>query len=149
MYKFDKRSLKNLEQTHPLLKKLHLEAIKIAPWEYIITDSMRGRIAQTKAYQTGHSKVKFGESAHNYFPAVANDCYPAPFSDRIPVSKFIILQLGILLPLAKKMGIPVRQGVDFNMNGNLSDDRWDDLPHIELHPWREWVKKSKLKLYEG
>lgn len=147
MAKFDKRSLLNLDNCHPLLKKLHLEAIKIMPWDYIVTDSIRGEIAQTKAFKQGFSKVRFGQSAHNYKPAIATDCYPAPFSANIPIKKFIIMQIEIIKPLAIKMGIPIRQGIDFNMNGNLSDDKWDDAPHMELHPWREWAKKSKL--YRG
>lgn len=144
MAKFDKRSLASLELSHPLLKKLHLEAIKKMPWDYIIPDSRRGEIAQTKAYMMGNSKVKFGSSAHNFTPSLANDLYPAPFSQNIPMKKFIIMQIEIIKPLAIAMGIPIRQGIDFNMNGNLSDDKWDDCPHLELHPWREFAKKAKL-----
>ena len=141
----DERSMRNLRNAHPLLYQLLFEAGK--QMDFIVADSLRGRVAQTKALMTGHSKVKFGESAHNWFPALACDLYPKPFSQNIPISKFVKLQLQIIKPLAIKMRIPIRQGIDFNMNGNLSDDRWDDLPHIELHPWRSFRKDAKP--YEG
>jgi hypothetical protein len=44
--------------------------------------------------------------------------------------------------IAKEKGIPLRSGLDWNMDGNFKDG-WD-APHYELTPWREWAKKSKL-----
>lgn len=141
MPKFDKYSAKRLETAHPLLRKLMEEAIK--QYAFIVADSQRGRIAQEKAFAQGHSKVHFGSSAHNWAPALALDLWPAPFDPNVNHEEFHILQLQIIKPLAVKMGIPIRQGIDFNMDGNLSNDKWDDLPHIELHPWREFAKKAK------
>jgi hypothetical protein len=46
-----------------------------------------------------------------------------------------------------KLGIKIRQGVDWNRNGNLTDDSWDDLPHVELHKWRDYAKNCEL--YRG
>jgi peptidoglycan L-alanyl-D-glutamate endopeptidase CwlK len=40
------------------------------------------------------------------------------------------------------MHIPLRWGGDWNFNGKTAG--LVDLPHYELHPWREWAKKSKL-----
>ena len=142
---FTTGSLVNLKKLHPLLQKLFVEAIK--EYDFIISDSMRGRIAQTKAFATGHSKVKFGQSAHNWNPGLAADIYPAPFSARTPISKFETMQIKVIKPLAVRLKIPIRQGIDFNMNGNLSDDKWDDAPHVELFPWREFAKAAKL--FEG
>jgi len=33
--------------------------------------------------------------------------------------------------------------MDWNMNGVITDEHFIDYPHVELHPWREWAKKSK------
>lgn len=142
MARFDTRSLNNVAQLHPLLQKLFNEAIK--EFDFIVADGRRGRIAQTRAFKTGHSKVRFGNSAHNYTPGLAADIYPAPFKNTTPISKFVTMQIKIIKPIAAKLLIPIRQGIDFNMNGNLSDDTWDDAPHVELYPWRTFAKKAKL-----
>lgn len=145
MAKFDARSEKNLKTLHPDLQKVHREAIK--SFAYIITDGRRNEIDQTRAYKTGKSKVRFGNSAHNYTPAVASDCYPAPFNPKESVKRMIELYR-VLLAAAKKVGVAVRQGADFDRDGNLTNDPWDDLPHIELHPWRT-IAKRDCQLYKG
>jgi hypothetical protein len=138
---FSKRSLLNLEHAHPELRKLMMEAIK--KFYFVVTDSRRGRAAQEMAVKMGRSKVHYGDSAHNYSPAVALDIYPYPINYS-NTKAFEALQIGIIKPLAHKLGIPIRQGIDWNMNGVLTDDKWDDLPHVELHPWREFAKHSIL-----
>lgn len=138
---FSASSLRNLESARPELQDLCNEAIK--QFDFKVLDSVRGRAAQEKAFREGHSKVHFGESAHNYMPAIALDLFPAPYSwdDK---QAFITFQLEIIKPLAKKLGIPIRQGIDWNMNGDITDERFVDMPHVELHPWRDWAKKSRL-----
>lgn len=145
MPSFSNRSRQNLGQLHPLLQKLLNEAIKET--DFTILDAQRGRAEQEKAFREGHSKVHFGQSAHNYAPAIACDIVPYPFElhgknvwDDGPRWKF--LQLAVILPIAKRLQISIRQGIDWNGDGNIADG-WDS-PHIELHPWRTWAKKSKL-----
>lgn len=147
---FDKASKQRLDGAHPLLQKLLVAArSKIA---FTIMDSQRGRKAQEAAYKAGNSKATFGNSAHNYTPAVAVDLAPVPldWSNR---QSFIDLWnvIGYYNPstkagkgLAKDMQIPIRWGGDWNMNGKWSDDGWD-FPHYELTPWRNYA----TKLIEG
>lgn len=146
MPSFDKRSLANLAKLHPKLQEIFKAAIKECSFEFLITDSQRGKIAQELAYRRGNSKVRFGQSAHNWQPSIAADIYPAPFATKLTKAesdRFVVLQLKVVKPIADRLGIPIRQGIDFNRNGILTDDNWDDLPHVELHPWREWAKKAK------
>jgi peptidoglycan LD-endopeptidase CwlK len=136
----NKRSLKVLLGLHPDLQRLYMAVDKRMP--ILLTDSTRGRAAQEKAFNTGHSKVHFGESAHNYSPAIACDAYPYPYKDN-DYARFESLA-EIIKNEAKRLEIPIRQGIDFNMNGNTKDDTFKDYPHTELHPWRDWAAKSKL-----
>ncbi len=140
MPKFSAASKKRLEGAHPLLQKLMNEAIKEA--DFVILDSQRGRADQEKAVKGGFSKVHYGDSAHNWNPSVALDIAPYPINWN-DAKRFTDLQIKVIKPIADRLGIPIRQGVDFNRNGNLTDDKWDDLPHIELHPWREFAKESE------
>lgn len=137
---FDVGARARLSKAHVKLQMLMNEARKHAT--FTILDSQRGRAAQEKAFKEGKSKAHFGQSAHNWDPAIALDIAPLPINwdDR----KAFIALSKIVLPLAKTMGIPIRWGGDWNMNGVLTDESFSDLPHYELHPWRAFAKQSKL-----
>ena len=136
---FDAGSAKRLKNAHPLLQKLMNEAIKKT--SFMILDSQRGRAAQELAFKQKRTKVHFGNSAHNWSPAIALDVVPLPV-DWKNTKAFVALS-EVILPLAKELGIPVRWGGDWNMNGKTSDESFVDMPHYELHPWRKWAKESK------
>ena len=139
-FSFSKASKASRAKLHPLLRSIVDEAIKEV--DFKILDATRGRAAQTKAYRQGHSKATFGNSAHNYVPAIAMDLFPAPYDwDNL---KAFDDMARIVLRIAKEKGIPLRWGGDWNMDGKkTTSDAWDK-PHFELHPWREYAKKSKL-----
>jgi hypothetical protein len=124
--------------------------------DFLILDSMRGEAEQELAFKRKFTKVHFGNSAHNWKPALALDIAPEPLDwgdsgdkvkDAAAIQKFVVLQRDIILPAAKHLKIKIRQGFDFNRNGILTDDPWDDLPHCELFPWREYAKSAQL--YRG
>jgi len=146
---FSAPDLERLKRLHPELQRLFKEAIKQTA--FTIRDTNRGRADQEKAFKGGFSKVHYPDSAHNWQPSLAADIYPAPVDLADTAAnreRFRRLQIDVLKPLAKKLGIPIRQGIDFNMNSDLTDDKFKDLPHIELHVWREWAAKD-CKPYEG
>lgn len=143
-------SRQRLAGAHPLLQKLFNEAVKKIDIQ--ILQSQRGRDDQEYAFSHGYSKAHFGQSAHNWNPSIALDVchYPLDWKDR---NGFLAVQavVGWYNPmkntghgLAKNMKIPIRWGGDWNMNGILTDEHLVDLPHYELHPWREFAKSSKL-----
>lgn len=136
---FSAASFSRLAGAHPLLRRVMSEAIK--HYDFTVLDSQRGRAAQEKAFRAGNSKAHFGQSAHNWAPAIALDVAPFPidWNDR---QRFIDLSK-VILPIARDMKVPLRWGGDWNMNGVLTDEHLSDLPHYELHPWREWAKHSK------
>lgn len=150
--KFDPESAARVAKVHPKHREfLNAARDKIA---FYVSDSTRGRKAQEDAFRRGASKVHFGNSAHNYSPAIAVDVWPKKNVDWGDIAAFKALQkvFGWYNPatgkgagLAKSMKIPMRWGGDWNMDGS-DKDGWD-LPHYELHPWRDWAKQSKL--FEG
>lgn len=82
----------------------------------------RGRYEQEKAYHTGKSKAKWGQSKHNLKPSHAVDVVPVPLNwEDIPAFE----KLGEkIMAKAKELGINIRWGRDFT---NLKD-----YPHFEL-----------------
>jgi hypothetical protein len=146
MFHFSTSSLAALSKCHPHLQAIAQAAIRKI--DFKVLDSTRGRDAQERAFDGGFSKVHFGDSAHNYVPAIAFDLFPAPYDWKNEQS-FIDLSK-VILPLPEQLGLQgvdgqpliLRWGGDWNMDGNIKDG-WD-MPHFELHPWRKWSKKSKL-----
>lgn len=140
MPSFSARSKKSRAELHPELQRLVDTAIKEI--DFVILDGTRGRAEQEKAFKAGYSKARFGQSAHNYVPAIALDIcpYPINFDD---AAKFRAIAK-VFMRVAKEKSIPVRWGGDWDMDGDWKDERFLDWGHFELNPWREWAKKSKL-----
>lgn len=140
---FTPSSLKARSQLHPLLQKIVDEAIK--EFNFSIHDATRGKAAQEDAFKRGASKVHFGNSAHNYVPAIAMDLYPTPYlpdTSKVNVAanlKAHIALAMVILKIAKAHGTPIRWG------GGIPDKSFNwDQPHFELNPWRTYAKQSKL-----
>lgn len=132
MPKFGPASKKNLAEAHPLLQKLFNEVIKDA--DCTVLDGQRGRAEQERAFSHGHSRAHFGQSPHNYIPAVALDVVPYPL-DWTDIPAFVALSK-IVKSKAEELNIPISYGGDWKSI--------KDYPHYELNPWRDWAKKSKL-----
>jgi peptidoglycan L-alanyl-D-glutamate endopeptidase CwlK len=148
MPKFSEAAAERLSRAHPLLQKLMNAAI--LEFDFTILQSQRGRADQEAAFRKGHTKVHFGNSAHNWAPAVALDIAPLPIDwddakddGRDGHAIFRHMQMNIIRPLAQKLHVPIRLGCDWNGDGNAYNESFIDLPHVELHPWRVWAKKSK------
>lgn len=139
-YTFGPRSLKARKELHPLLQKIVDEVIKVT--DFTILDAQRGRAEQERAKRGGYSQASFGQSAHNYKPAVAMDLVPYPL-DYDDLESFRKLAKAIMAE-AKKQKVPLRWGADWDMDGQWKDESFLDWGHFELNPWREWAKKSKL-----
>ncbi len=124
-YKFSQRSLHNLSSCKAELQQLMNEVIKQTDCSVIC--GYRGREAQEKAYNEGHSKARFGQSKHNDYPSSAVDVVPYPL-DWSDVGAF--QRLGeIIKETANKLGISVAWGGDFTS--------FKDYPHWELAPKKE------------
>ena len=127
MPNFGDRSLRFLSGVHPDLRKVAAEAIKHI--DFTITCGQRGKAAQDDAFRRGHSKAKFGQSPHNFAPALAFDFIPYPFEDadwKRP-EKFAAIA-AVIKQAAKTVGVDVTWGGDFRS--------FKDSPHIELTAWR-------------
>lgn len=142
---FSAASLKSRAQLHPVLQKIVDEAIKAT--DFKILDATRGKAAQELAFKLKRSKAKFGQSAHNYVPAIAMDLFPYPY-DWDKTQAFIDLSK-IILAIPAKIGLTgldgkplhLRWGGDWDMDGKVNTSGLVDLPHYELNPWHDWAEK--------
>jgi hypothetical protein len=128
MYKFGERSKNNLATCHPLLQEILNEAIKHV--DFSVLQGHRGEIEQNAYYSAGKSKVKWPNSKHNKNPSHAVDVAPYPI-DWEDIKRFAHL-MGLLRGIAVAKGIKVRIGADWDNDGDITDHKFMDWPHIEL-----------------
>lgn len=146
-FRFSNRSAINLSELHPLLRNICNDAIR--EFDFCVLDGSRNRAEQEKAFAQGNSKAHFGQSAHNWRPAIAMDIapYPISFDFKAPGVKDSWLALGrIILDVAKHHSTPIRWGADWNMNGSVTDETFLDWGHFELFPWKEWAHNQRAAL---
>lgn len=128
-----------LDNAHPLLRKLFMAcATDPACPPFQVLDSQRGKQAQEKAFSLGNSKAHFGQSAHNWSPAVAVDVVPYPV-DWTNLARFKAFG-AVVTAKAKTLGIDITWGGTWKMR---------DYPHYELTNWRDLVSAKKVKPFEG
>jgi len=133
MAEFGKSSRTKLQTCQPLLQRVFLEVVKT--FDCSVICGQRDRAAQQLAFETGKSKARFGESPHNFSPALAIDVipYPVDWQD----TERMIYFAGFVMATAQAMGIELKWGGDWNRDTHLSDNRFDDFPHFELADWRK------------
>ena len=76
MAKLSAASQRRLDGAHPLLQQVFTAVAPEA--DIVILDSQRGRAAQERAHASGNSRAHFGQSPHNWSPAIALDVAPWP-----------------------------------------------------------------------
>ena len=93
----------------------------------------RGEIEQDQLFLSGASTKRYPDSKHNSWPSKAVDFQPHPYPTN---EKKLWGALGYLagraFGLAKEEGIKIRWGGDWNGDGDLTNQKFDDLFHIEV-----------------
>lgn len=93
------------------------------------------RDAQTQAalVEAGASTLRWPDSKHNKYPSQAVDLqpYPRPVEEEKLWGALGYLA-GRAFGIAKEEGFDIRWGGDWNGDGDLTNQNFDDLFHIEL-----------------
>lgn len=130
---FSPASLAQLATCHPDLQKIAHEAIQIL--DFTVLEGHRNKDAQDVAVAAGNSKTPWPESKHNASPSLAVDCAPYPIDwsgTQKSLERFVFMH-GIFFAIAKRLGITIRQGIDWNQNQDMRDEgSFRDYPHTEL-----------------
>lgn len=134
MAEFGQSSIRELNTCHPDLKTIFHEVIRHR--DCTILEGFRNEEAQNKAYKEGKSQKQWPNGNHNKNPSVAVDVipYPIDWKDREGITYFAGFVLGIAEQLLKsgKITHKVRWGGDWNSDGQVKDNKFDDLVHFEL-----------------
>lgn len=133
---FRPKDAEKLANAHPALAAVILKAAEMGG-RFIVDQTIRGRAKQEEAARTGHSRAHFGQSAHNYSPALAADCYPVTERGQIIWLEQAFRDLAILMFAAAR-----KCNTDIDWGGDWKTIK--DLPHFQLSGWRSIAAKEKL-----
>ena len=128
MSKFGDVSRSRLLTCDERLHRIANAAIQIVDFSILV--GHRSDKEQQDLYEKGLSQKKAGQSKHNVYPSKAFDFGPYPYdATNIPQYTYIA---GIIMAIGAQLGIKLRYGGDWNMNGDLRDNKFNDMGHIEL-----------------
>lgn len=120
MPRFSKSSLSKIQTCSLDLQEIVNEAIKIT--DFTVLCGHRNQEEQEKAFKSGYSKARWGQSLHNSLPSRAIDIAPYPIDWN---DKERFKQLAeVIKQIAFEKGINIRWGGDFKS--------FVDMPHFEL-----------------
>ena len=124
MYKFGRRSRERLKGVDSRLVNVLNELIKIM--DVTVIEGLRSAERQEELLAKGATKVKY--SKHMEGKAVDIAPYPINWEDR---ERFHYMG-GMIRGIAKALNLKVRWGGDWDSDGEIKDNRFDDLVHIEI-----------------
>lgn len=114
------------------LKRVLAEAITY--FDFSIIEGYRNKEQQEAAFAKGATQLHYPHGNHNQFPSRAADCMPFPvdWSEKREAIARIAFMHGVIFACAKRQGVKVRFGFDWNRNLDPRDETFLDYPHIEL-----------------
>jgi len=139
MPKFSKQSKDILRTCHWEIQQVMNEAIGFVDFKVLRGHSSKEE--QQKLFDQGFSKKKGGESKHNYDPSRAIDIAPYPIvwpSPNLGMEKYVretarwYYLAGVIQTIARKQGIILRVGLDWDQDQDFGDQTFMDLGHYEL-----------------
>ncbi len=128
MYRYGRTSKARLESCHPLIQKLFNSLIE--DYDISIICGHRTKEEQDEAVRTKASKTQYPDSKHNSYPSNGIDAalYPIDWND---VGRHYMF-VGVVRERARKLGIKIRCGADWDSDFATNDQTFDDLVHFEL-----------------
>lgn len=128
---YRKKDIDKVNKLHPDLKAVVLKCAEMGT-RFIVIETERGAKAQNAAKASGHSNARFGQSPHNYVPALAVDIGPSNYPGKISDYHELALRMQLA---ARELKIGITWGGDWH---SLKD--W---PHFELANWKIISRKEK------
>ena len=124
MPRFGKRSKQRLKGVDTKLVNVLNELIKIM--DVTIIEGLRTQERQDELVAKGASKTRY--SKHIQGKAVDLAPYPIDWQDR---ERFHYMG-GMVRGIAQELNVPVRWGGDWDSDGEIKDNSFDDLVHVEI-----------------
>lgn len=134
MRKWGTRSKEVYDELDPRLQH-YLDRVLVEVADISLTCGHRPQAEQNEAYYSKpqRSKLRWPDGKHNKLPSTAVDFRPYPSPDR-PEKLWASLAYvaGRIIQMAAEDGVVIRWGGDWDRDGDLTDQDFDDLFHLEL-----------------
>ena len=127
MPKFGKRSQERLRGVDSSLVNVLNEAIKLM--DLTILEGVRSKERQRELVAAGASKTM--KSKHIRGEAVDVTPYPVDMESLFGIYRHYYMA-GLLRGIGHMMKIKLRSGADWDSDGEITDQKFNDLVHIEL-----------------
>lgn len=132
-YKFSVDSVAELETCHHVLRNIAFKVLEIK--DHSILKGHRTEDEQDAAFTANPptTKLQWPAGKHNQLPSHAMDVqtYPRP-PHGADFREDQMYLLGLYVGVAHYMGVDLRTGADWDDDGEVSDNGWDDLFHVEI-----------------
>ena len=127
---FGRSSRKHLATVEGRGQQLAYRVLRIK--DHSIICGHRKQREQDRAYREGFSNLPWPDGKHNRLPSVAMDVqtYPVPTNEQALREEQLYL-LGLYKGVGSEMDIPVRTGADWDGDGEILDNGFDDFFHVE------------------
>lgn len=131
MFVFGRKSKIHLGTADARLQALAHKVLAIK--DHSVIKGHRGRREQDAAYEAGTSKLRWPQGKHNDLPSKAIDVqtYPRPESEQDLREEQLYL-LGLYRGIGAEMGLVIRVGADWDRDGEIADNGFDDFYHVEI-----------------
>jgi len=94
----------------------------------------RNKREQNDLFEQEVTQVQFPDSKHNQYPSLAVDVQPYPYpANENDLRAALGYMAGICMLIAQRNGFKIRWGGDWNRNGDVTDNGFDDLFHMEIY----------------
>ena len=158
MNSFGRNSRKHLATVDGRGQQISHSVLRIK--DHSVIQGHRPEKEQNDAFDSGFSKVRWPDGKHNELPSRAADVqtYPLPAESKLaadfrmeiagldlpvfnkvlraledqPLREEQIYLLGMYKGVAHEQGTPIRTGADWDRDGELADNSFDDLFHWEI-----------------
>ena len=81
-----------------------------------------------------YSRVQWPNSKHNSYPSLAVDMQPYPYpTNENDLRAALGYMAGLCWLIAERHDFSLRWGGDWNRNGDVTDNGFDDLYHLEIY----------------
>jgi len=133
MNKWGANSIEQRATSDPRLNAIGDVVLQIK--DHSVVKGHRGEIEQNEAFNAvpQRSKLPWPKGNHNAYPSKAQDVmsYPFPQDEQAQREEQLYL-LGLYKGVAAVMDIPLRTGGDWDRDGEILDNGFDDFLHVEL-----------------
>ena len=124
MPRFGRRSKQRLKGVDAKLINVANELIKLM--DVTVIEGLRSQERQNELVSQGKSKTKFGK--HVAGKALDLAPYPIDWNDR---ERFHYMG-GLIRGIGHSLGVKIRWGGDWDSDGEIKDNAFDDLVHVEI-----------------